>query len=251
MKVSSISSKDNTRIKHLKKLLADRAYRYEHRRYVLEGVRALDGLSLIDELFVREGSFVPDIEVCARYDVSPYVFDAVADTGQSQGIMAICTMPEVVDPIDPQKMYLLLDHIQDPGNMGTMIRTACAFGFQGVLLSEGCTDPYSPKAARSAMGALHKIGVRSFASVEELAGFTLVVGDATGEPLSSFRWPASFVLCVGSEAHGVSAPLRAIAHHTVSIPILPVMESLNAAVAAGIMSYDASRKNGDPHASKG
>ena len=241
MKILRITSRENPRAKHVVKLLASRDYRWEQKQYVLEGVRALDGLQQVDELFVRDGLQAPDIKTKALYTLSPVLFEAIAGTEHSQGVIAVCAMPPEPRNVEKKKRYLLLDRLQDPGNVGTIIRTACAFGLDGVLLTKGSTDPFAPKVVRAAMGADHTLPVKILQDLTDLAGCTIIAADMKGSPLKKFVWPDGFVLCIGSEAHGVSPEITALARSCVSIPMGKNMESLNAAVSAGILMYSAAQ----------
>jgi TrmH family RNA methyltransferase len=152
-----ITSKDNPRIKHVRKLLADKQYRYQMNEYAIEGVRALDDLRTAKELFVCEGTAVPELQGATVYVVSQHVFAHMTATENGQGIIAVAPLSlSGPDRIDPAGRYVLLDRLQDPGNMGTIIRTACAFALRGIIITPGCVDPFSPKVVRSAAGALGK-----------------------------------------------------------------------------------------------
>jgi TrmH family RNA methyltransferase len=237
MKILRITSRENPRVKHIVKLMASRDYRYEQKQYVLEGARSLDGLQQVEEIFVRDGIEPPAIKAKALYTLSPSLFEATAGTEHSQGVMAISALPPQLEIIDHKKRYILLDRLQDPGNMGTIIRTACAFGLEGLLLTKGSTDPFSPKVVRSAMGAERSMPLRLLRSLEELSGCNVIVADMKGNPLPAFVWPSGYVLCIGSEAQGIAPELHNIANDTVAIPMNKKMESLNAAVSAGILLY--------------
>ena len=233
-----ITSRTNDRIKHLRKLLSYRDYRYEHKEFAVEGPRALEGIKNILELYVREDVNPPDIECAKTYIVSMGAFESAASTENSQGVIAVAGL-NILDAsvIDKDSKYLLLDRLQDPGNMGTIIRSACAFGFKGVIITPGTVDPFSPKVTRAASGALWKIDVIKTADVESLKDFTVIAADAGGEDAGSFAWPEGFLLAVGNEAGGLSEDIRGLARKTVWIPIQTGMESLNAAVSAGILMY--------------
>jgi TrmH family RNA methyltransferase len=138
--------------------------------------------------------------------------------------------------VDPGSRYVFLDRLQDPGNMGTILRTACAFGLKGAILSEGCTDPYAPKVVRAAAGALETLDIIRLNGVEELRGLFVVAADLQGEDLQRFSWPRGFVLVIGNEARGVSPTVKEAAQASVRIP-LACVESLNAAVSAAIILY--------------
>ena len=141
--------------------------------------------------------------------------------------------------------FLALDGIQDPGNMGTMIRTADAAGFDGLLLSPDCVDIFSPKVLRATMGSIFRM---SFAFPESLPSallelrekdYSILSSQLDGDPFySRNNVSSSFVLIVGNEGNGISDPVKSVATHHLCLPMRGGAESLNAAVAAGIMMYD-------------
>jgi len=238
-----LTSKSNDRIKHLKKLLTDRDYRYEQKEFAVEGLRALDGIKDALELYVREDVNPPDLDCKIVYEVSKGAFESAAVTENSQGVIAVAKL-NILDAssIDKNSKYILLDRLQDPGNMGTIIRTACALGFKGVITTPGSTDPFSPKVTRAAASALWKIDVIKIENAEELAPFNIIAAETGGEDAAGFVWPDGFLLAVGSEAGGLSPEIKGIAKQTVGIPIKTSMESLNAAVSAGILMYMAANR---------
>jgi TrmH family RNA methyltransferase len=240
-----LTSKTNDRIKHLKKLLADRDYRYEQKESAVEGLRALAGIKDALELYVREDVNPPDIECAKVYEVSKGAFESAAATENSQGIIAVAKLNILgASSIDKNSKYILLDRLQDPGNMGTIIRTACAFGFKGIIVTPGSTDPFAPKVTRAAASALWKLDIIKIENAEELAPFNIIAAETGGEDAADFNWPDGFLLAVGSEAGGLSTEIKGRAKKTVGIPIKTAMESLNAAVSAGILMYLASKPRG-------
>lgn len=243
MDAKNITSRDNPRLKHLRQLLLDRSYRYEQGEYVVEGARALDGVDRVRELFVAADAAVPLVAADQVYRVAPDALRRAAATETSQGILA--TLPlKLKGPqaIDPAARYLLLDRLQDPGNAGTIIRIARAFGSKGIIVTPGCVDPFSPKVVRAAAGAVSRIDIIGIATIDELRG-AIIAADAGGQDVSKFVWPRHFVLAVGNEANGLSNEIRTKATATVAIPMPGGMESLNAAVATGIILYCATRSS--------
>lgn len=237
----TLSSKDNPRLKHLKKLLDDRRYRSACGEYVIEGRRALDDNRHITSVFVCAGTPAPAVPAAPVYVVDQRIFAALAPTEQTQGVMAVAALRTGTSAdIRPDGRYVLLDRIQDPGNMGTIIRTACAFGCSGCIMVPGNADPFAPKVVRAAASALDKIPIIPIASLAELAGVPLIAADAAGSPVAGFSWPAGFILAIGNEANGLSDELLRQASFRIAIPHQATMESLNAAVAAGILLYAAS-----------
>ena len=175
------------------------------------------------------------------------VVDRLGDTDHGQGVLAVVARPEERDPAEPATV-LVLDGLADPGNVGTVVRTAAALGVDAVVLTAGSADPWSPKAVRASAGALLAVTVCTGLGPAEVGGWCrarslrLVVTDAgAGPPLDQIdpRPPTAWV--VGSEAHGVSEPVRADADLAVHLPMTDAVESLNAAVVAGIVVARAAR----------
>jgi TrmH family RNA methyltransferase len=245
MDQQKISSRDNPRLKHLKKLLHDRQYRYACGEYVIEGVRALDGVRSVKELFVADDVLLPAIAADRVYVVANDILRQIAATEASQGVMATRTFKLLgPDAIDAAARYVLLDRLQDPGNMGTIMRVACAFGIRGIIVTAGCVDPFAPKVVRAAAGAIGRIDVVEIKSIAQVKASAIIAADAGGEDLSRFVWPEHFILAVGNEANGLSDEIRSRAAGTVAISMPGGMESLNAAVAAGIILYSATVRMG-------
>ena len=234
----TITAKTNERIKHLRKLLDDKSYRYEQKQFAIEGLRALEGISEVQELFIRKDIEPHNIKSVRSYTVAQSVFDSVSSTENSQGVIAVAKL-DVLGAKDISKSgrYVLLDRLQDPGNMGTIIRTACAFGFEGVIITPGCADPFSPKVVRACASALWKIKIVNLENIDELKGLEIIAADLEGDELKIFKWPGSFILAIGNEAQGLSDAVKNAASHRVRIPISDNINSLNAAVSAGILIY--------------
>ena len=165
-------------------------------------------------------------------------FAAVCDEKTPQGIAAEVVIPErSVQP--PQGRCLLLDGLQDPANVGAIIRTAVAAGYEDVYLA-GCADPFSPKSVRASMSGVFFARIMQGTQEEILsaiAGLPVIAADMGGEDVFSYAAPEKFCLAVGSEGSGLSALVRGRADVTVCIPMDARTESLNAAVSAGILMY--------------
>jgi len=240
MNTKKITSKANAEIKHLRKIILDRDYRYAQKEYAVEGVRALDGIKEAKKIFVCEGAEIPKIGSGCTYIVAENVFKSISSTENSQGVVVTAPLNILgASDIGKKLKYVLLDRLQDPGNLGTIIRTACAFGLQGVIVTPRCADPFSPKAARAAASSLWKMDIVRIEDIGELKDCNLIVADMKGRDISTFAWPDSFILCIGSEAGGVSPEVKSAAKDLVAIPMSTAIESLNAAVACGIMLYSA------------
>ena len=245
--METLSSLRNPRVM-MWKSLKDRKGRLEHQAFLVEG-----------EKMVREAvaSSFPVESILLREDVSPsfdlppetecfmlpvHVFDAVCESKTPQGIAAVLR-PR---PLPAEGSWLIaLDQVQDPGNVGTILRTADAAGFQGALLGPGCADAFSPRALRGSMGSIFHIGISFPESLAETLrqkkeeGYAILSSQLDGEPFFQ-RAPVSppLILVVGNEGNGISPQIRALATHRFLLPMRGEAESLNVAIAAGIMMYD-------------
>lgn len=183
--------------------------------------------------------------------VSDKVLKKIADTGTPQGIIAVCEMrsKRLDEFLASGKMLLVLDRVTDPGNIGTMLRTADAAGVGGLLLLQGCADIYAPKTVRASMGSLFHLPVLSGLSEELLvqaarkAGYELLVTCLDGaDNLYKADLQGRLAFVMGNEANGVSPALLAAADKRVFIPMQGRAESLNVAMAAGIVMFEALRQ---------
>jgi TrmH family RNA methyltransferase len=170
--------------------------------------------------------------------VSDIVFSYLSEEKTPQGILAVVCIPKLTLR-EPEASCLLLDGIQDPGNLGTILRTANAAGYKELYLID-CVDPYSQKAVRASMSGIFfvKIYMGSRSEVlSALAGTPLIAADMAGKNLFTFIPPTKFCLCIGNEGNGLSPEVKAKATCTISIPMEKTCESLNAGVSAGIAMY--------------
>ena len=179
------------------------------------------------------------------YALPEHVLAAVCDTKTPQGVAAVVRM---TNNASLGSRLVALDGVQDPGNVGTIIRTADAAGLDGVLLSAQCADAFSPKVLRATMGSVFRMGIRVTEDLPgELArlkqeGFSVLSSQLDGTPFYE-REPVGerFCLVIGSEGNGVTPEVQQVATHRVKLPMRGGAESLNAAVAAGIMMYELMR----------
>jgi RNA methyltransferase, TrmH family len=241
-----INSKFNKKIVHLRKLITSKEYRYSCGQYVAEGLRLLDKINEVKELYIREDVSVPKVKFGKAYKIDKRVFDSISSTENSQGIIAVIKLDiQGEDCLKSDKRYCLLDRIQDPGNAGTIIRSACAFGFDGIITLPGTVDPFSPKVVRASAGTLSNINVVSIEKPESIGHLNIINADTRGRDAADFVWPEGFVLAIGNEGEGVSPEIRSISKQSVSIPISERVESLNASVSAGILFYLSLKKRSD------
>jgi len=199
------------------------------------------------------------LPVYANYDVRQITESQllyICNTRTPQGTLAVVKMPADIYsgslPSEIGDKVLLLEDIQDPGNVGTLIRTAAAFGFSGVIMTEKCADPLAPKCVQSTAGTVLSVWLRRTAGYLELtkalknAGYALVAADVNGisEPSLLSRQP-KLALALGNEGAGLSAGLLQMADYRLSIPIIrEKAESLNVAVCGAICMYLSSQKSG-------
>jgi len=178
----------------------------------------------------------------ARLLMAPqHVLSGICDTVTPQGVCASFTLPSPMREL-PERI-VALDGVQDPGNVGTIWRTADAAGFQGILLSEKCADPAAPKVQRSSMGSTFRLPGERCDLTEKLTelkkqGYQLAAASLSGQDTSHFPGLSGKIcLIIGSEAHGVRQEILNLCDMNLKIPMRGGAESLNAAVAAGIMMY--------------
>jgi len=183
---------------------------------------------------------------CEVIPCSRAAFAAATSTESPQGILAVVATPALA-PRAGLRLAVVLDGVQDPGNLGALVRCAAAAGASEVLCTRGGADPFSPKAMRAGAGAQFHIAVTPELGPDELAGrlrsLPLVAATAAGRTAySDVDWTVAAGVAIGSEAHGVSAAVRALAWDTVRIPMHGMAESLNAASAAAVILFEAARQ---------
>ena len=246
-----ITSLKNPKIQTWKSL-KDRKGRRETGCFLVEGRKmveeAIASAFSVEAVLVdadRQAEFVlPD----GVYTVTmpSHVLAAVCDTKTPQGIVAVVRLRDT--PVTGSRL-VALDGVQDPGNVGTIIRTADAAGFEGVLLSGQCADVFSPKVLRATMGSIFRMGVRVTEDLPGLLsslrdeGFSIISSQLDGTPFYGMASAGErYALVIGSEGNGVTDEVKALATHRVKLPMRGGAESLNAAVAAGIMMYELTRE---------
>lgn len=233
-----ISSKDNALIKKVCSL-SDKKYRKLYGQFIVESVKAVEECVKAEmdvETVICTQNLAdsyPDAQV-----VTDAVFSKISTEKSPQGVLAVVNTPKNILSA-PVGNSLLLDRLQDPGNLGTIIRTANAAGYEDIYLVN-CTDPYSPKAIRASMGGvfnvrLHEGGYDEVFTV--LEGVEVLSADMDGEDVFEFIPTDKICLCVGNEGSGLSDEVVARSTRTVKIPMRACCESLNAAISAGIAMY--------------
>lgn len=255
-----IKSKDNKTVKYIGKLLTSPKFRREEKRFVVEGVRlceeTLKNNAEVDILLVSSTAFekyaeiVEKLKAVSKYTicVDDRIFSGLSDTKTPQGVLC------VVKTLDKQSHFgtirkngiiLALDNIQDPTNLGTILRSADALGIDGVVLSSDCCDIYSPKVVRGSMGAIFRI---PFMITDNLAGFIkeyneyglsyACVLDETAIEVNNAKLKKPSLSVIGNEGNGVSKNVIDACSYKLYIPMHNNAESLNAAVAASIIMWE-------------
>lgn len=256
-----ITSKDNELIKHIKKL-KEKKYREEYNEFIVEGTKmleeALEEKAIIKNVIIcddcKTSGAIPNelMYEIAKLDcvyVAEKVFNTITDVINPQGIMAIIEKPaNSENKIDFEvDNFLILDNIQDPGNMGTILRTADSLNLKQIIVSKGSADVYNLKVVRSTMGAIFRVKVIEVDSlvkvVKELKKHKIKVYATdlkTDKSIYDVDYNRSAVV-IGNEANGVSNEVLEEASLRIKIPMIGKTESLNAAVATSVIMYEAFR----------
>jgi len=246
-----IESKQNALVKHWKKLVSAKKERDKTGEYIVEGFHlteeALKNKDQVIHIIKREDVEIPrewSLDDVYLVEVTYSVAKEIAETETSQGIFAHCKQREISGSEQAKwSKLLLVDSVQDPGNIGTMIRTADACGIDAVILGKGCADLYNPKTLRSAQGShFHLPVIRGNLAewIEKLKERHIPVFGTALENAVDYRKldkTESFALLVGNEGSGVHQALLEKTDQNVVIPIFGQAESLNVAVATGILLY--------------
>ena len=271
-----ITSLTNDTVKYIEKLKKKASFRREEGCFVVEGIRMIrevpENRRIL--LFLTEDASrqYPELAFwCERTElVSPQVLQKLSDTETPQGMLAVVSMSDRVPAAEPARdaeptctaepasdaeptctaepLYLVLDGLQDPGNVGTLIRTAEAVGATEVLMSRNTADPYSPKVVRSTMGTIFRVSVRITedlpSAIEELKkkGVVIFGTHLSGTDFyeADLTGPAAFL--IGNEGNGLSEAVAATADRLLKIPMEGKVESLNAAVSGSVVAYEAYRQ---------
>lgn len=256
--VTVITSSQNAKIKLVRALMGRAKERRQAGTFVVEGVRLVEeaekkdwrfeivlyekslserGISLVERLKSRQ------VEV---EEVSESLMKTLSNTETPPGILAVLRVSNL--PISPSPDFLLIpDQIRDPGNLGTLLRSAAAAGVQAVLLPPETTDVFAPKVVRSGMGAHFRLPVRSMTweeieQVSKSASLQIVLADMDGPSCWETDLSQPLALIVGGEAEGASEAARRLSDRQISIPMMGEVESLNAGVAGSVLMFEVLRQ---------
>lgn len=254
-----IKSKDNNIIKFVKKL-KKKKFRDNEKMFVVEGFRfvseALHSAYSVPYVFLCENDkYKLDkyhiLELVSNdtkvYSIDDTILKDIASTENPQGIVAVVKKKDI-KPKVRDGFYVLVDKIQDPGNMGTIIRTAHAAGAIGVITTKGCVDIYNEKTLRSTMGSIFKVPIiedkdKFFIISLKSKGYKLIGSFLNmSENYFGLDLTSNIILCVGNEGNGISEEIEGLCDYRAKIPMVGDSESLNASVCAGIMIYEVLRQ---------
>ena len=250
-----ISSKSNNIFKSIKKLNS-KSQREKNGQYILEGLRivkdAIENGGDIEYIVVSseyKGEYIDKVPV---YEFDKKLFDEIKETQNSQGIIAVAKLEKnyfETSQLKNKKTIVYLDGISDPGNMGTIIRTCDGAGVDMIILSDNCTDIYSPKTIRSTMSSIFNIDIvfdkNQVETVNLLKkeGYGIICTDLSATKYHyELDLTQKSVIVIGNEANGINEKLLKMADINTKIPIIGKCESLNAAVACSIMVYESLRQ---------
>ena len=254
-----ISSKDNEIIKNIRKL-KEKKYRDLENSYIIEGIKlikeAIEEKAVIKQIVMCEEFSDEEIDKDTMFEiarqnlvyVTKNVFNAITDVKTPQGIIAVVEKKHNEDANYKEDIIIALDDIQDPGNLGTILRTIDSANLKQIIVSKNTVDVYNPKVVRSTMGAIFRINVVEAENLkDELEnakkhGYKVMVTSLDSKKNIYNVDYNKKVIVIGNEAKGVSKEIKEIADEKVIIPMLGKTESLNASVATSIMVYEYVRR---------
>lgn len=252
-----ITSAQNPKLKLARALLGRPKERQEAGAFVAEGVRLIEEalaagwpfryVLFTDGVSERGRTLLNNLAAAGveAEETAPHLLEALSDTGNTQGILAVLNLPTPASRLSTLDFVLIPDQIRDPGNLGTLLRTAAAAGVQAVFLPPETTDAFAPKVVRAGMGAHFRLPLLSLTWDEiraRTSGLRVLLADMDGVPCweTDLRLPLALIL--GGEAEGASAPARHLATASVSIPMPGGVESLNAGVAGAVLMFEVVRQ---------
>lgn len=258
--MEKITARSNEKIKYAALLASSCAKRTQYGEFLLEGARlcadaAGSGVEIIRVFFTgdaltRYGAYAGAvIDRCGECcEISDEVAEKLSDTGNTQGIFAVCRMASVKAEIKSSGKYLALENIQDPSNMGAICRSAEALGLDGLIISAGC-DLYNPKVLRSAMGSslrmdiIHTDDLCSLLSAAKSKKMLTLAAVPTEDAadIRSVNYDCGVICCIGNEGNGLREETISQCDTAVKIPMAGRAESLNASAAAAILAWELKR----------
>ena len=256
-KMQQITSRENGLIKHIIKL-KEKKYRKEYNEYIIEGVKiveeAIEENAKIKQIIISQEAIESELvqkhlkEELQKIDyiqVPSNIFKLISEVEKPQGVLAIIEKEKTKEDIDySQDIILALDDLQDPGNFGTIIRTADSIGLKQILISKGTTEAYNPKVIRSTMGAIFRVKIIECENLGQTLkniqknDYQIVVTDLnTDKSIYDIKMQKK-VIVIGNEANGVSKEIKEQSDIKAIIPMFGKTESLNASIATGVILYE-------------
>jgi len=252
-----ITAKDNKTVKNIAKLVTKSRYRKEQGLFVVEGIRlctdairsgaAIDTFICTEEAVDKYPDAVKELEKNSHnsFVVTPGIFSTLSDTKTPQGVICVVKALDNKPQFDKiNNKYVLLQNMQDPSNLGAVLRSADALGFSGVILSKDCCDIYSPKVCRASMGAIFRVPFMicedecDFVKDFNKSGKSYAAVVRNGTSITEFEYSEASLVCIGNEGNGLTDDLVSVCTYPVTIPMKGNAESLNAAAAAGIIMWE-------------
>lgn len=256
-----ITSTSNQRIKNVIKCVKSGRERKKQDVFVVEGIRMFLEIPpelhvetyVTEEFYEKNRGEFEDRKGFAVEFVAPHVMESMADTKTPQGVISLVrqqhySMEEVAGYTGTAPLILALENLRDPGNLGTIIRTAEGAGVTGIVMNEGTVDIYNPKVVRATMGSVFRV---PFCYVEDFAGWLKASGTGKmttysahldGQVFYEYDYRNPTIFCIGNEGNGLSETVNAITDIKIRIPMQGKVESLNAATAATVLLYEAMRQ---------
>jgi len=223
-------------------------YRQKYSQFFIEGKRlvksALESGAKMENVYYTDSfknenpALIQTIEQArlSFEQIPAKQLEKISFTQSPAGIAAVCNFPPIGNPDINQHKWLYLYQVSNPGNMGTLFRSAAWFGFTHIALSPDCVDPFNPKVVRAGMGAHFGLSIHNNIELNLFAdSHTLIGADHRGIDVSDFKSPDDFVLILGSEAHGISKDVQGVLDQTIAIEKTGFGESLNVGVAGAIL----------------
>ena len=257
--MEKLTSKDNANIKNAAKIIKSAKFRKQTGLFAAEGLRvcvdAVRSGAEIYTLFLTEEALEKHAEECSEltsaakktFLITPQLFARISDTQSPQGVMGIIKTLDknsLFDTINNGGKFLALDNVQDPNNLGTILRSAEAFGVSGVILSRDCCDAFGPKVVRGSMGAIFRLPLLSVDSLPEwfalhpsLNTFA-AVPDSSAEPVTKIYFEEPCAVVIRNEGNGIRPETEKVCSRRITIPMNGNAESLNASVAAAILIWE-------------
>jgi RNA methyltransferase, TrmH family len=240
--MKKINSLSNPLVHHLIKLRQDKIYRADHHSCLIMGNKIVTEVSKKHKpikVITTDNTFYKGDE--NSFLVTPEIMKKITGLPSPESLAAEVPQPKE-KKLDSEKFLLVLDRIRDPGNIGTIIRTAHGLGWEGIIFTPESCDPFNDKALRSAKGSTFFISLfqKSISQIEELIeqkNYTPYLADAKGKDLSAFTFKAPLLLILSSESHG-SSPWSKNLTNKIAIPLKEDIDSLNVAISGGILMYE-------------